>query len=403
MRARLVGWCGVVWCLAATSLLAASPAGAVAGYGDVAADTYYTAPVQWSVDNGITGIDGDCFLPDAPVSRGETALYLWNMEGQPTAAAHSFTDVTVQSQNAAISWMAGAGITTGTSATTFSPEAPLKRAEVAAFLHRLAGNPAAAPHPFIDVVAGWQQAPVSWLSASGITTGTSATEFSPDRTLTRAQLITFLYRYQGKPDVTVDPTTPICDPEAAVEPTAAVVGFGSASYSVVEGGWVAVEVVLSEALGQPVTVPITASGAGGASTDDYLAPSTVTLASGVTSQTFVFTAYSDAVADAGESVVLGFGALRSGVVVGSDATAAVQIVDEAISDATLDSPISIPDVNFKAALRKLFRKSATEEITVRDARSITSLNVSNLEVSDFTGLEHFVNLVSLLRCRSSPF
>ena len=156
--------CGVI---AASLMTPVSPAGAVAGYGDVAADRYYAKPVQWSVDNNITGIDGACFAPDAPVSRGETAVYVWNMEGQPEAAAHSFADVTVESQNAAISWMAQTGITTGTSDTTFSPEATLTRAQLAAFLHRLADKPAAAAHPFTDVVAGWQQAPVSWMAASG--------------------------------------------------------------------------------------------------------------------------------------------------------------------------------------------------------------------------------------------
>ena len=94
----LAGWCGVVLCLAATSLVAASPAGAVAGYGDVAEGRYYTEPVQWSVDNDVTGIDGNCFSPDAPVSRGDAAVYIWNMQGQPSAPAHSFVDVTVESQ-----------------------------------------------------------------------------------------------------------------------------------------------------------------------------------------------------------------------------------------------------------------------------------------------------------------
>ena len=376
---------------------AASPAAGVAGYGDVAEGAYYTDPVQWSVDNNITGIDGDCFLPDAPVSRGETALYIWNMQGQPTAAAHPFTDVTVESQNAAISWMAESGITTGTSTTTFGPEATLTRAQVAAFLHRLAGKPAAAPHPFTDVVAGWQQAPVSWMATSGITTGTSPTTFSPDATLTRAQLITFLYRYQNKPAVTINPHTPTCDPEASVEPDdeSVAVGFGSASYSVLEGGSVAVEVVLDTALEQPVTIPVTATGAGGATTADFWAPSSVTLASGVTSQTFILFAYSDEVADNGENVVLAFGGLPSGVVEGSVVTTTVQIVDDPITDTALDSPINIPDANFKAALLKLFNKSATQQITVRDARSITSLNISSLEISDLTGLEHFINLVSL--------
>ncbi len=211
--ARRFGWCGLALCLAAASLVATSPAAGVAGYGDVAADRYFTEPVQWSVDNDITGIAGNCFLPDAPVSRGETAIFIWNMVGQPAAkAAHSFTDVTTDAQNPAISWLAETGVTTGTSDTTFSPQDTLTRAQIAAFLHRLAAEPAAPAHPFTDVVADWQQVPVSWMASTGITTGTSPSMFSPDNTLTRAQLVTFLYRYQDEPDVTVDPTTPLCDP-----------------------------------------------------------------------------------------------------------------------------------------------------------------------------------------------
>ena len=208
----LAGWYGVVLGLTATSLLAASPAGAVGGYGDVPEGEYFTEPVQWSVDNDISNIGGNCFLPHEPVSRGETALYLWSMLGQPAFEfGHSFIDVTVEAQNAAITWLSEIEITTGTSDTEFSPQNTLTRAQIAAFLHRLAGEPDAEPHPFVDVVADWQQAPVSWLVASGFTTGTSATTFSPDDTLTRAQLVTFLWRYQGKPEVTVDPASPVCD------------------------------------------------------------------------------------------------------------------------------------------------------------------------------------------------
>lgn len=195
--------------------LSPPPAAAVAGYGDVSEGRFFTEPVQWAVDNNITDVSGPCFSPDAPASRGETALYMWNMQGQPGAPAHSFNDVTDSSQYDAISWMSHNGITTGTSTTTFSPDRTLTRAEIAAFLHRLAGSPDAPTHPFVDVVAGWQQAAVSWLSRSGITTGTSPTTFSPDRTLTRAELITFLYRYQGEPATTINPDSPPCDPGQA--------------------------------------------------------------------------------------------------------------------------------------------------------------------------------------------
>ena len=72
---------GLVLSLTAVLLIGSpSPAGAVAGYGDVAEATWYTNAVQWSTDNTITGIAGSCFGPETPVSRGETAVWIYNME-----------------------------------------------------------------------------------------------------------------------------------------------------------------------------------------------------------------------------------------------------------------------------------------------------------------------------------
>ena len=204
---------GLVFALTAVLVGSPAPAGAVAGYGDVAEDSWYTDAVQWSVDNGIADIAGFCFAPETPVSRGETAVWIYNMENQPDAGdRHPFTDVTDASQDDAISWMANNEITTGTSPTTFAPDETLRRAQAATFLHRLKGEPSAPPHSFGDVVAGWQQDSVSWMAHTGITTGTSPTTFAPEDTLTRAQLVTFLYRYQGEPEVTLNASTPYCDP-----------------------------------------------------------------------------------------------------------------------------------------------------------------------------------------------
>ena len=234
------GWLGLLVGLVAFSLIAASPAVGVAGYGDVAEGRYFTEPVQWSADNDITGIDGSCFLPDAVVSRGEAAVYIWNMEGRPPAPAHSFVDITDESQDAAVSWMSHNQITTGTSDTTFEPDTTLTRAHLVTFLHRLAGMPQAPAHSFVDVFAAWQQAGVSWASDTQITTGTSPTTFEPDKTLTRAHLVTFLYRYQGEPTVTVDPDTPTCeafkaidagmDHTCAVRTDATIICWGSNEY-----------------------------------------------------------------------------------------------------------------------------------------------------------------------------
>ena len=220
-RIQALAAIGVVAALTAALLMGlASPAGAVAGYGDVGEGTWYTDAVQWSTDNEITDIAGFCFGPDAPVSRGETAVWIYNMENPPDAGTgHSFTDVTDASQNDAISWMANTGITTGKSPTTFAPDETLTRAEAATFLHRLADKPSAPPHNFSDVVAGWQQDSVSWMADTGITTGTSPTTFAPEDTLNRSQLITFLYRYKKEPDVTLNTSTPTCDDDAEPDPT----------------------------------------------------------------------------------------------------------------------------------------------------------------------------------------
>jgi hypothetical protein len=99
--------------------------------------------------------------------------------------AQSFTDVVASWQQDPVSWMAATGITTGTSATTYTPEGLVTRGEVAALLHRLAGSPDAPPSQFTDVTTAWQVTPVGWMVQQGITTGTTPTMFSPDKTVRR--------------------------------------------------------------------------------------------------------------------------------------------------------------------------------------------------------------------------
>ena len=223
-------WCGLVAALIAVLLVPASPVGAVAGFGDVDGGSYFADAVQWSVDNGITGVDGTCFSPDQPVTRGETAVWMWRMQDRRQASPHSFVDVTAAEQQQSVAWMVSEGVTTGTSDTTFSPDRELTRVEAAAFLWRLARRPDAVAHSFVDVLSGWQQGPVSWMASTGITTGTSPTEFSPDETLTRAQLITFLYRYNNSPPVTIDPDAPTCPPTEQEPEVVAPVDTGSGPY-----------------------------------------------------------------------------------------------------------------------------------------------------------------------------
>ena len=187
------------------------PAAAVAGFGDVPDGQYYTAAVQWMVGEGITnGTSPACFSPDGATTRGEAAAFLHRMRREPAAPPHPFTDVVAPWQQAAVAWLHSAGITTGTSPTTFEPALVMTRGQMAVMLHRLAGAPAAPPHPFTDVVAPWQRAAVAWLHSAGVTTGTSATTFSPELPVTRAQFATFLHRYAGTPAVEVDASEPVC-------------------------------------------------------------------------------------------------------------------------------------------------------------------------------------------------
>ena len=107
--------------------------------------------------------------------------------------------------------MAHTGVTTGTTPTTYSPDRTVTRGELAVLLHRLAGSPTGFPaHPFFDVTAVWQQDAVSWMSHNAITTGTTPTTYSPEHVATRGEIATFFHRYKGSPGVAIDPASPQC-------------------------------------------------------------------------------------------------------------------------------------------------------------------------------------------------
>ena len=167
---------------------------------DVAADQYYAVPVGWAVDNNITkGTSNVDFSPASPCTRAQVVTFLWRAEGEPkaTGAANPFTDVAPGAYYYdAVLWAVEKGITSGTSATTFSPNAPCTRAQVVTFLWRYFGQPPmAGTNPFTDVKSGeYYRDAVLWALAKGVTQGESATAFGPDDTCTRAQIVTFLYR-----------------------------------------------------------------------------------------------------------------------------------------------------------------------------------------------------------------
>lgn len=167
---------------------------------DVSKTDYFYDAVLWAVENGITtGTSRTRFSPYATCTRAQAVTFLWRASGSPTPknSRMPFVDV---SPNAyyydAVLWALKEGITTGTSSTTFSPDAVIDRAQAVTFLHRANGAPSVTGRTaFADVPqTAYYADAVKWAVDHGITTGTSAAAFSPNASCTRAQIVTFLYR-----------------------------------------------------------------------------------------------------------------------------------------------------------------------------------------------------------------
>ena len=172
-------------------------------FDDVDVNAYYAPAVKWAVENKITaGKTDKLFAPDDTCTRGEMITFLWNAAGKPAAknTTNPFTDVNVGAfYYDAVLWAVSNGITSGTSDTTFSPDNTVSRAQVVAFLYNYANKPAAANSTFSDVAADAYYAPaVGWAAAQKITSGTGNNTFSPENDCTRAQIVTFLYNDLAK-------------------------------------------------------------------------------------------------------------------------------------------------------------------------------------------------------------
>ena len=167
---------------------------------DVPSGSYYEDAVDWAVANGITtGTDAAHFSPDGICTRAQAVTFLWRAAGRPApeSRAMPFTDVPADSYYYdAVLWAVENGITKGTSSTTFSPDDTCTRAQIVTFLWRSEQSPAAgSSNPFTDVSADAYYADaVLWAVKEAITTGTTRTTFSPDAECTRAQIVAFLWR-----------------------------------------------------------------------------------------------------------------------------------------------------------------------------------------------------------------
>lgn len=166
---------------------------------DVPTSAYYYDAVYWVAENGVTyGTSATTFSPDVIVSRAQMVTFLWRAHGSPAprSSVNPFTDITSDMYYYdAVLWAVENGVTNGISATTFSPDATVTRAQAVTFQWRAAGSPAVSGSSFADVAdSAYYAGAVSWAVANGVTNGTGGSNFSPDVGVSRAQAVTFLWR-----------------------------------------------------------------------------------------------------------------------------------------------------------------------------------------------------------------
>lgn len=170
-------------------------------FADVKESDYFYDAVLWAAENGITsGTDATHFSPNNPCTRAQAVTFLWRSYGspEPKSTEMPFADVAADAYYYnAVLWAVENGITTGTSATSFSPDATVTRAQTVTFLWRAIGSSVSEiVNPFEDVESSSYYADaVTWAVEQGVTSGTTATTFSPNDNCTRAQIVTFLCRY----------------------------------------------------------------------------------------------------------------------------------------------------------------------------------------------------------------
>jgi len=172
--------------------------------------SFYTE-ISWLASNGITtGVEGGGFDPGGLVDRQAMAAFLFRLENpgadKPLCTVTPFPDVPVSNQFCGeIAWLASSGIAAGYDDGTFRPATKIDRQAMAAFLYRVqhpgGAKPTCTVAPFVDVAAGNQFCgEITWLKASGITTGYDGNRFQPGEKISRQAMAAFLYRMEHPTD-----------------------------------------------------------------------------------------------------------------------------------------------------------------------------------------------------------
>jgi hypothetical protein len=165
---------------------------------DVAYNAYYYDTVVWASEAGvISGTSPKTFSPESGCTRAQVVQIIYNYVGRPDTddMEMPFTDVPSGAWYAdAVNWAFNVGVTSGTSETTFSPNDTCTRAQIVQMLWRQRGSEkVATSSKFTDVSSdAWYADAVNWTAEKQVISGTSATTFSPRNMCARGQIVTFL-------------------------------------------------------------------------------------------------------------------------------------------------------------------------------------------------------------------
>lgn len=159
------------------------------------ADSAFADEIAWAWRNGITnGCAPDRFCPKHAVTRGEMAAFLVRTLALPPSDEDWFADDDGHPHEDAINRIAAAGITFGCQVDRYCPNAPVPRDQMASFLARAAALPAASADAFRDDTGNSHEDAINRIAEAGITRGCGVDRYCPSSTVTREQMVAFLYR-----------------------------------------------------------------------------------------------------------------------------------------------------------------------------------------------------------------
>lgn len=184
------------------SVESATPTVPTVNFADVKTSDYFATPVNWAVDKGITlGTSATAFSPNATCTRAQILTFMWRAAGSPEPKYQNFyVDIKESDYFYKAALWARENRIHVPSDEYFRPNTPCTRASTVEYFWRLAGAKLVERVPFSDIDRGSVlENAVSWAVRNGITAGTGGTGFTPSTVCTRAQIVTFLYRYYVAP------------------------------------------------------------------------------------------------------------------------------------------------------------------------------------------------------------